>query len=326
VAFDLTTLRNFSNCLMSMTSAPREIDPEHLLHKALQSLRLIVPFRSAWWGECSDGQANQPPRNWLHGHINLSASFAQKWNGLAEHDEFARDSMRQLDTVVRTSGHDGPSPEISALSRQYDLYHVMALTTELPGNGLMFFVSLYRSESSPAFNDSESALFAKFVAHLKHHWRVRVREFLGNTERPDTDGFGLADSYGTLLYLDKRLGIAIHQAYPNWVGSKLPVELLTALRQAPGALSLNGVDLTLTPCGELVVLCLKGANERSLLTPRERSVAMLFSKGHSYKEIARLLTLSPATVRTYLRNVYLQLNVRNKVELGLALQISTPQR
>jgi DNA-binding CsgD family transcriptional regulator len=326
VAFDLATLRNFSNCLMSMTSAPREIDPEHLLHKSLQSLRLIVPFRSAWWGECSDGQTHLPKRNWLHGHINLNASFAQKWNSLAEQDEFAHDSMRHLDTAVRMSGHDDPCPEVSALSRHYDLFHVMALTTELPDNGLMFFVSLYRSETSPAFSDSESALFAEFVAHLKHHWRVRVREFLGHTERSDTDGFGLVDSYGTLLYLDKRLGIAIHKVYPNWADSKLPLELLTALRQVPGTISLNGVNLTLKPCGELVVLCLDGASGRSLLTPRERSVAVLFSQGHSYKEIARMLTLSPATVRTYLRNAYLQLSVRNKIELGLALQMPDANR
>lgn len=326
MTFDLATLRNFSQCLMSMTSASREVNPERLLRDALHSLRLIVPFRSAWWGQCSAGLANLPPRNWMHGHINLSASFAQEWNHLAERDEFARDSMRQLDTVVRMSGHDDPWPEVSAFSRQHDLYHVMALTTELPGSGLMFFVSLYRSETSPAFSDSESALFAEFVAHLQHHWRVRVREFLQHTTAPSPDGFGLADSCGDLFYLDKRLGVTIHKAYPNWVGSRLPPELVTALRQIPGAVSLAGRGLTLQPCGELVVLSLDGANGRDVLTPRERSVAMLYSRGHSYKEIARLLTLSPATVRTYLRNAYLQLGVRNKIELGVALQMPATQR
>jgi DNA-binding CsgD family transcriptional regulator len=326
VAFDLATLRNFSHCLMSMTSAPREVNPERLLRNALQSLRLIVPFRSAWWGECSTGMTNLPPRNWMHGHINLSASFSQDWNSLAERDEFARGSMRQLDAVMRMSGHDDPWPEMSAFSRQHDLYHVMALTKELPGSGLMFFVSLYRGETSPAFSDNESALFAEFVAHLQHHWRVRVREFLGHPGIPSSDGFGLADCYGDLFYLDKRLGVAIHKAYPDWVGSRLPLELVTALRQIPSAISLDGRGLTLHPCGDLVVLSLDGASGRDVLTPRERSVAMLYSRGHAYKEIARLLTLSPATVRTYLRNAYLQLGVRNKIELGVALQMPAAQR
>jgi DNA-binding CsgD family transcriptional regulator len=46
---------------------------------------------------------------------------------------------------------------------------------------------------------------------------------------------------------------------------------------------------------------------------------MLYAQGRSYKEIARLLGLSPATVRTYLRSVYVQLGVRNKIELSGAL-------
>ena len=37
-------------------------------------------------------------------------------------------------------------------------------------------------------------------------------------------------------------------------------------------------------------------------------------------EIAKLLALSPATVRTYLRNCYLQLGVKSKVELGSVLR------
>jgi DNA-binding NarL/FixJ family response regulator len=77
--------------------------------------------------------------------------------------------------------------------------------------------------------------------------------------------------------------------------------------------------LTLQPCGELVTLAIERGKGAARLPPRERSVAMLYAQGHSYKGIARLLGLSPATVRTYLRSVYLQLGVRNKIELGGAL-------
>jgi DNA-binding CsgD family transcriptional regulator len=58
------------------------------------------------------------------------------------------------------------------------------------------------------------------------------------------------------------------------------------------------------------------------LTPRERAAALLYAEGHSYKAIAARLGLSPATVRTYLRDAYLQLGVRNKVELGARLSNS----
>jgi DNA-binding NarL/FixJ family response regulator len=85
-------------------------------------------------------------------------------------------------------------------------------------------------------------------------------------------------------------------------------------------MALGGHGLTLQPCGELVALALDRGGRPAGLPPRERSVATLYAQGHSYKVIARLLGLSPATVRTYLRNAYLQLGVRNKIELGSALR------
>jgi DNA-binding CsgD family transcriptional regulator len=58
-----------------------------------------------------------------------------------------------------------------------------------------------------------------------------------------------------------------------------------------------------------------------LLTPRERRVAHLFAQGMTYKVIARQLSLSPATVRTYLRQAYLHLGVKSKMELSDALSL-----
>jgi len=319
-AVDLATLRSFSACLLAMTSVAREAGPERLLRESLLALRSLLPFRSAWWGECSDGGAGTPPRNWLHGRINLSPSFAQEWNRLADRDEFARGSMRRLGTVLRTSGHEDPIPEVAAFSQRHDLYHVMALTVELAGSGLMFFVVLYRGEASPAFDDRESALFAEFAVHLLHHWRVRVQDLLGSAATRSSEGFALANAQGELLYLGERLGAAIHKAHPGWAGSALPAELGEALGRAPCAIALGGRGLTLQPCGELIALSLDRGSRHAMLPPRERTAAMLYSRGHSYKAIARLLELSPATVRTYLRNAYLQLGVRNKIELGNALQ------
>ncbi|MNH00356.1 putative HTH-type transcriptional regulator [compost metagenome] len=83
-------------------------------------------------------------------------------------------------------------------------------------------------------------------------------------------------------------------------------------------------SLTLSGNGEHVILSLEAPPPGVLLAPRERTAAMLFAAGHSYKEIARILSLSPATVRTYLRNCYVQLGVKSKVELGAALRAALP--
>lgn len=320
MTIDLATLQSFSAGLLTMADGVRTSPPRRLINDALHTLRAMVPFRSAWWGECSDSTADVPRQNWLHGRINLSQSFAREWNLLAEADAFASLSMSRLGEVVRASGHEDPDPDVLAFAKRHALDHVMAITVELPDSGLMFFVALYRGADETAFDDDESVLFAEFTAHLLHHWRQRCRDLILAASPGSSETFALAGADGELLYLGARLGRLLLMRYPQWTGSWVPAELAELLRTAPCAVALGSERLTLHPCGELVVIALDRGGRKSALPPRERSAAMLYAQGHSYKEIARLLSLSPATVRTYLRSVYLHLGVRNKIELSGALE------
>lgn len=56
------------------------------------------------------------------------------------------------------------------------------------------------------------------------------------------------------------------------------------------------------------------ASELTTLTPREREVLDLLSKGHRYKEISDTLSISFDTVRAHLRNIYDKLHVRSRTE------------
>ena len=56
------------------------------------------------------------------------------------------------------------------------------------------------------------------------------------------------------------------------------------------------------------------------LSERERQVAERYVAGHSYKEIARHLGISPATVRTHANSVYRKLEVTSRIELLHRLQ------
>ena len=51
---------------------------------------------------------------------------------------------------------------------------------------------------------------------------------------------------------------------------------------------------------------------RPRLTPREREILTLAAEGRSAPEIARLLFLSPATIKTHLSNVYDKLDVSDR--------------
>jgi DNA-binding CsgD family transcriptional regulator len=285
-------------------------------------LRGVVPFDSAWWGEVCAGSAEQAPRNLLNASIGLHPSFAEEWNRtMAATDSFAHTSMAQLGIVMRASGgYQGPSDEVASFIDRHKLHAIMAVTVELPDSGLLFFLSLYRDNPQAAFSEIDSALFPQFVQHLVQHWRYSLSDVHETISAPSLDTFALADRQGRLLYLGKRAGTALEQNSGNWAGIVLPACLIDAFPAAPCSIQLGNAKFVLEPTGQLLAIILVcDKTRRSALSPRELSAAMLFAQGHSYKEIARLLCLTPATVRTYLRNAYSRLEVSNKVELISAL-------
>ena len=54
-----------------------------------------------------------------------------------------------------------------------------------------------------------------------------------------------------------------------------------------------------------------------ILTPRELEVLHLLTKGLSNREIAAELYLSPGTIRVYLSNIYLKLDVSSRTQAAI---------
>ena len=323
-------LRALSRSLLLLSEQVQQAPPQDLLHQALQTLRGLVPFDSAWWGEVSAGEsgaggkAQAAPRNWLHGSIGLARGFADEWNALAAVDDFALQSMRRLGEVIRERDVVGVLPEdpqVVAFSERHGLYHCMALTAELPHSGLMFFVSIYRPQTRTEFTDAETVLFGEFVLHLLQHWHHRLQRLQHESPRRPWDSFALAQPTGELLFAGLRISQALRAAHPEWAGTQLPPAVVQALPGAPCNLLLGrACRLRLEPCGPLVALSIASRQHKQALAPRELSVAMLYARGQSHKGIAATLGLTPATVRTYLRTAYAALGVRNKLELVAALR------
>ncbi|SEN51878.1 DNA-binding transcriptional regulator, CsgD family [Pseudomonas sp. ok272] len=318
----METLKAFNQCVLQLAWLARERGGSHFIADGLQAFRALVPFASAWWGEMSGAPTGASPQNWMHGRIDLPPSFVTEWSEVASLDVFAQDTLACQGEVVRDFGFNDPNGEVNAFARRHDLYYLMCISFELPESGLYFYVCLYRGIEDVAFTEREAELFAAFCDHLLQLWRFQVQDMI----RFDTDNgasdFAVARLDGSLLYIGATLCEAIQRELPLWGGSLLPQQIVDQLPKAPCVLRLGRCALTLSPNAEHIIVSLEAPSGGVALPPRERTAAMLFAAGHSYKEIAKILVLSPATVRTYLRNCYLQLGVKSKVELGSALRIS----
>jgi DNA-binding CsgD family transcriptional regulator len=316
----LSALHDFGHCLHELLRLARRSAPESFLREAIQTLQPLISFDAAWWGELSEASADRAPRNWIHNSIGLSISFAEEWNKVAAVDQFARCCIANLGTVVRldAGGNDAYyDSNIAAFCDRHSLHHVMAITLELPPSGLCFFISLYRGRRRPAFNAAEAVLFSSAACHIVEHWQDRLGR-LPQLMHPGAMS-ALAQDDGALIYLSRKIGLMLERAFPGWHGSMLPAELLADIRDRPRIVPVGkGERLVVEPAGPLISLRL-AEGVHAALPPRELSVAMLYAQGHSSKAIARLLGLTPATVRTYLRNAYDQLDVGNKIELATRL-------
>jgi len=56
------------------------------------------------------------------------------------------------------------------------------------------------------------------------------------------------------------------------------------------------------------------------LTPRERECAQLLAGGLSNFEIGKKLGISPSTVRSHLRNVFMRLGAKNRTHAAVIMQ------
>ena len=66
-------------------------------------------------------------------------------------------------------------------------------------------------------------------------------------------------------------------------------------------------------------------NETLMLSPQESRIAHLAATGHTSKEIAERLSISPRTVDAHLAKAYRKLGITNRTALGKALFDSTPK-
>jgi DNA-binding CsgD family transcriptional regulator len=313
----------FSGALLALGELARDAGPEQFLRESLLVLRRCIGFDSAWWGEVYPATAVRAPRNLMHASISLSPDFAQEWNQtVAASDSFARASMDSLGVVVREGGGAPPdeAEEMAAFVERHGLRTIMAITEELPGSGLLFFVCLYRNCPRSPFSDLESLLFHAFSRHLLQHWAHRLADMRAASQATSLASLAIADMTGRLSYLGGGVGRVLWNACENWQGTMLPARVVDGLSRAPCSIAVAGSRLLLDRSGPLAVLSLVDGATRALrVSPRELSAAMLYARGHSYKEIARLMGLTPATVRSYLKNAYGSLGVSNKIELLAAL-------
>jgi DNA-binding CsgD family transcriptional regulator len=212
-------------------------------------------------------------------------------------------------------------------------------------------VALVRDENQPDFSDREVAFVARISAHLAYGLReALLREMAAAGMADHAPGVIILGRDGSVRSLTDQAKFWLEQ-FPRDRGTTLELpaavhavasRALAQRRSGPGVPPSASVRLTsgrwltvhgaaLNNCGpdpDTVAVTLAPSTVAELepirlalhgLTPREREVAQLVTRGVSNDEIARMLWISRHTVKDHVKAVYAKLGVGGRAELSAKL-------
>lgn len=306
-------LQQYSRLLLDLHEASRALAQSEFQDWAITRLKRDLPFSSAKWsvGTMAD-----------HGDILLHSAcygtrpgFERELAAIRSYDD-VRQRFISAPGVTAIKNGASANPMLRRFDARHDLHSVLATAVPDRSGKLLQVLCLYRSESERPFSDAEYHAKQALVPHLMQAWQANWQYApAGPEQRPGA----LLSHCGLVLDADDGFVAMLRAAWPGWCGTRLDL--------CAGG---SGFDGPRSATSQLAVSVLPGSapgtrrvllqpNPGGLLTGRERAVAEHYAAGLSYKEIARVLGISPETVRSYLKCCYAKLAVNSKVQLQLAL-------
>jgi DNA-binding CsgD family transcriptional regulator len=128
----------------------------------------------------------------------------------------------------------------------------------------------------------------------------------------------LTSRSGIFESCDKNFLSILRNEWNDLQDTRLPPAAMQAVHDNQAFCGKN-VEIEFSMRGDFILCEAKSINLDTTLSARERQVAHYFSLGHSYKEIAKILGISPNTVRVQLASVYRKLEINDKTMLAKAL-------
>lgn len=281
---------------------------------ALRALAPIVAHDAAWLGHAAN-PPGAPPQLYAEAGWNLPPDFTDQWHRIRQYDTLARGLAQPGDHGLLTLRRDTPRPLRGMMERNHIGQALCVTAPGLLSQGFMF-LTLYRAPGAPGFVQAEIARARLFVRHLGVALRNRLRL------DPLAD-----DLTAATATLQGRLD----RASDAFLGRMRAAGLRMQGRQLPAALWRRLHDRGVLDCGagrlelrrffglRVLVWADTGGAAPSALTLREDQVARIYASGGSFRDVARLLDISPHTARNHLRTVYRKLDIGSKLDLARLL-------
>lgn len=316
-------LDRISSAILALHRASRERPVEAFQDAAFEEVKALVPFDSAGWmtGGLAAG-GTDTVFNTLHLH-KQPLKLIEDWRRINDRTVFFQKVFGSPGVTFHGVVARDMGPELVAHCGRYGVEHILATAHVDPVTGLNETISLWRADADNAFTEEERRIQQALAPHLVETWRnARILKLTRAGLAADTSmpRSGAADSRGIVHLIDPGLTRLLRDEWPDWLGPRLPVELVAAIKSGRQRFVGNKIVVAISSLHNQLLLHGREKSVADTLSQSKLAVALHFANGRSHKEIAQLLGLAPATVRNYLASVYLKLGVASKTELANMLR------
>ena len=205
--------------------------------------------------------------------------------------------------------------------RKYDTAHSLAFIAEKTFANSIPALALWRARKRDSYRKAHSQQANLVIPHLIQARDINRRFRLGPAGQSRSSATVLANHAGLLYFIESE-GIALLQMeWPQWSPPFIPAPMIAALRtSSPCQFRGRAITAQAQVLDDMLCLTLSARLPAgACLTGAEYRTAVLAARGLQYKEIARQLDISAATVRNHLHAAYRKLGVTNKTGLAAAL-------
>ena len=319
---DNATLQSLGTLVHSLYRAAHSEGIRNFDALLFTHLRDVLAFDGAWIGHSTITPAGPVMHsNVLH---QLAPDYVQCWEAVQALDPLVHEAIGRpgLPTVL-TVDDAYLHADFRAFLLQFGIAQVLCTTSVDPTLRTCVHLSLYRQAQQPVFAQADRALVAAAMPNLASAIamnRMRAVESIHSGNAAPRTGVAMASRKGVIQYADPGFGDFILMEWPSWPGGMLPIALLEVeTKKRIRSFSGTRISAECETSGDLLMITVRSKSRTDTLTPRERVVALQFSQGNSYKEVARALGMAPSTVRHHLRKVYTKLQIQDKGAIAWAL-------
>lgn len=317
-------ITQFSGLLLDLHRDAIALPAEQFQAQAFARLKTLIAFDEGWWALGFVEAAPLPGADYEGPQI-----FDIYLHDVSQENYGLYKKLKRFDTVVLESERN-PGVTLNVCMRDWypethwpilDVYgysHLMGTQAVDPVTGLGTAITIYRKDPDRPFSEQErlvkQALMPHWVAALNQN---RIAPWIRDTAYAlNYPAAAIADSAGGLRYATESFGEMLHMEWPDWRGPGLPEPLRDLLAmQKDAQFAGRRIAAKITFRQHLPLIQMRSARLADQLSEQQTKVAAYTADELDFKEIARLMDLSPATIRYYLTIIYRKLGVKSKIQL-----------